>query len=101
GTGGGGGRAAGHPEALMGPEEMGAGPAPRLQLWTQFVEQRSVEAERHHGGDAVGLELLQLPQDGIAVVILGGRLKTDEDADMRVVRDKTRNDCFAGVVDDL
>src|SRR6266702_3254605 len=91
----------GHAEALVGTEEVGAGNAARVQLRTQFVEQRSVEAERHDRGDAVGLDLLQLPQDGIAVVVLGSCLEADEDADMRVVRDEARHDGFAGVVDDL
>ena len=53
-----------------------------MQLRTQFVKQRSVKAERHHSGDAIGLELLQLPQDGISVVVLGSSLEADEDAYM-------------------
>src|SRR5262245_47279155 len=72
-----------------------------MQLWTQLVEQRSVEAERHHSGDAIRLELFQLPQDGLSVVILGRGPEADEDADMRVVRYESRDNGFAGVVDDL
>src|SRR5262245_21484391 len=72
-----------------------------MQLWTQLVEQRSVKAERHHSGDAIRLELLQLPQDGLSVVVFRRCLETDEDADMRVVGYESGDDGFAGVVDDL
>src|SRR5262249_6955277 len=72
-----------------------------MRLRTEFVEQRSVKAERHHGGDAIGLELLQLSQDGITIVILGCSLEANEDAHMGVVRDEARNDGFASIVHDL
>src|SRR5262249_52468039 len=63
--------AAARADPLVGSEEARTREPACVQLWTQFVEQRCIQAERHHGGDAISLELSQLPQDRIAIVVLG------------------------------
>src|SRR5262249_2958703 len=59
-----------HTNSLVGSKEVGTGKPACVQLRTQFVEQRPVQAERHHSGDAEALELFQLPRNGIAVEFL-------------------------------
>jgi hypothetical protein len=85
----------------VGTEEVGTWELACVQLRTQFVDQRPIKAEGHHGSDAISFELLQLPKNGITIVVLGCGFEADEDAHMGVIRDESGYDGLARIVDDF